>query len=609
MIAEVYPLKRLPRKMSHFDYMAPENHVLARGNLVEIPYRNKVIWGVVKRVKDTPPRGIELKTIQGVYDGFTLREAELSFFEWLAQDLAQSPASVLYAAVPRPPKRPRKTTEPLSWLPLTLPSSETDHVLRLVSQLGDRAKAFVQAPDLRRATAVIVGYLNKHPDQKTLILAPTKRDVELVRSRLTGMQPIVLTGDETNNERFVRWQQFRAQQHGVLLGTRTAALCVDQDVTSIFVLRASDWNFKSTERNPRFDARQVVWDQHERFSANLFLFDVAPTPNIVHRFPETELLSWGSSAPVQVIDTHKERPGKPTSSLTHSSVQAMADVLTQGGRVLCVHNRKGVARSLRCSDCAMTPTCQTCSTVLVAHTHTMECPRCRTRAPIPLRCSACNGSRLKPFGLGNQEVARELQALFPGVSVSIIDKEHEGDPNAQILVVTSFWYEAHFHPFKKLNLGLVVHIDADTPLYSTSPTAVQDLMISVWTWRSVAYACRVSYLVQTASSQLVQRILDRAFPAALDELKAREDYQLPPIYRWSRVSYRDDEPRKARIAIEQLVDAVKQINGAQSSGITEVHGRGLSVDLGVPREKLAELLAIFTALPDRYIIDTSIFNG
>jgi primosomal protein N' len=609
MIAEVYPLKRLPRKMAFFDYLAPDELKLEKGSLVQIPYRSKVIWGIVKSIKDKPPRGIELKSVLDVHKDFKLREEELSFFEWLAADLAQSTASILLAAVPRPPKRSSVKHQPISWLPLTLPSSEADHLVRIVNQLGDRAKAFIQSPDIRRSAAVIMGYLNKHPDQKSVILAPTTRDVELVRSRLTGMDPIVITGEETNNERFKRWQKFRSQDSGVLLGTRTAALCIDQNVTSIFMLRAGDRNFKSADRNPRYDARQIVWNIHERFAANLFLFDVAPTPQTVSRFPETELLSWGASAPVNVVDIHRERPGNASSSLTHSAVRLMEEVLSNQGRVLCVHNRKGVASALRCLDCSLTLTCTSCSTVQVAQTHTLECPRCRQRVSIPIRCPSCNGVKLKPFGPGNQEVARELAKIFPTVSISIIDREHEGDPDAQILVVTSYWYESLFQPFKKLSVQAVIQIDADTPLYSTSPTAVQSFTQSLWQWRSVAYSCRAPYLIQTSSSQLAQRILDKPFDAAKEELAARQDYNLPPVYRWTRVSHRDEEPRKSQIAIDQLKNSIDDIQRARVSAIGRGLDGSLQIEVGVPQDQIDQLLSIFTALDDRYIIDTNVYNG
>ena len=115
---------------------------------------------MVRQVKDKPPRGITLKEIGLVRNDIGIREEELSFFERLAHDLAQSISSVLYAALPTPPIRPsRGRASDLAWLPLPLPSSEAEHVLRIVQTLAARGQAFVQTPDLRRAAAVILAMI------------------------------------------------------------------------------------------------------------------------------------------------------------------------------------------------------------------------------------------------------------------------------------------------------------------------------------------------------------------------------------------------------------------------------------------------------------------
>ncbi len=206
-------------------------------------------------------------------------------------------------------------------------------------------------------------------------------------------------------------------------------------------------------------------------------------------------------------------------------------------------------------------------------------------------------------------MARELHSLFPSAPISIVDKEHDGDPNSQILVVTSYWYEAVFQPFKKLSFQAVIQIDADTPLYSTSPTAVQSFMQSLWQWRSVAYACRAPYYIQTSSSKLASHILDHPIDASKDELAARVDYHLPPVYQWARVSYRDDESRKTEIAIEQLKKIVSSLPESTMSAISRSHDGTQSIEVGVPLAGTSQLLDIFTTLDDRYIIDTDVHSG
>lgn len=103
-IAAIYPLKRLPRRFGFFDYKIPEGMSLQRGNLVVIPFRRELIFGIVAEIKNKPERGIVLKSVTKFCKDFTLKEKELSFFEYLAIDLVQSVASVLYVSIPTPQK-------------------------------------------------------------------------------------------------------------------------------------------------------------------------------------------------------------------------------------------------------------------------------------------------------------------------------------------------------------------------------------------------------------------------------------------------------------------------------------------------------------------------
>ncbi len=579
MIAEVYPLMRLPRGKKAFDYLVPNGQAPVRGSFVRIPYRQEELWGIVKRVKDKPPRGITLKQLAQTRTDIGIREEELSFFERLAHDLAQSISSVLYAALPTPPVRPsgeRKTD--LSWLVLTLPRSEAEHVLRIVQTLAARGQAFVQTPDLRRATAVILGYLQKQPEQKALIIAPTVRDVQLLKSRLTGFTPFILTGEETDRERFETWQAYRQSSHGVLLGTRTALMAIDSSITTVFLLRSGDRAHKQSDRNPRYDAREIVWEHRRAFGSNLFCLDVAPQPSMLVRFNESERLNWGVYPSVQIVNVNQERGASPSFLVSHTSLEAIATTLDSGKQVVCVYNKKE---------------------------HWMECLRCQARAALGAHCPACGGTTLKTLSYGNQDVARELERLFPGRSVTVIDKEHPSTDKADILVVTTYYHEAQYDPFRKSDIGLVVHLTADAPLYTAGPGAVEELLRDVWQWAWLGFGRRAPVIIQTTSQEILREVIDHPFDIALEELKARERYHLPPSYRWSRIVYKEDEPRRAEIAMATLCEQIARLPGAIVHPMERTAKGYAAFACGVPQDQIEACLAIFTALPDRYIIDTN----
>lgn len=609
MIAEVYPLMRLPRKRHVFDYRLQEGQSAVRGSFVRIPYRSKTIWGIVRAVKDKPPRGITLKEVESVHP-MTLREEELSFFERLAWDLAQSTASLLYNALPTPPRRGKsaRVNPPLSWLPLTLSRKEAEHVLRIVHTLSARGKAFVQTPDLRRATAVILGYLQTHPDQKVLILAPTVRDVELLKTRLTGHEPYVITGAEPNNARFRTWNAFREANSGILLGTRTSLLMLDSEVTTVFLLRSGNVNHASRDRNPRFDARRVVWQHQAHFSTKVFSFDVAPSPHDLARFSDAERLNWGVYPDTHVVNLTQEQAVSEDRLTTYSVGSAIHSALESGQRVLAVYQRKGQHASLSCRDCGNRFLCPRCETPMRSGSHILHCGRCRHSEPMAMRCPVCNGSRISEFAFGNEHIAQTWKSLFPGASISVMDKEHPDDRLTDIQLVTSYYYENHYDPFRRADYGLVVHLDVDAPLYDADPTAMAEFSRDVWKWSWIGFSLKCPVVLQTASPDLLQSILNAPFVAAQEELSARYRYHLPPYYRWCEITLKESERRKAEISIEHLVKTLEAIEGSVLHPVAwNEHGYPV-LTCGILESRFGDLSAVFTTLPDRYIIDTNLYG-
>lgn len=609
MIAEVYPYMRLPRNKQVFDYLVGDISDVKRGSFVRIPYRNKEIWGIVRRIKDKPPRGIRLKQIAAVDTRISLREEELSFFEFMAKDLVQSVASVLYAALPSPPKRKlvhRSTT--LSWLPLTLSKSEAEQVVRIVRTTENQGNLFIQTPDIRRSLAVILGFLQKNPKQKILILAPTVRDVELVKARLTGLEPIVLTGTETNNARFRAWEHFRSLDEGVLIGTRTALLAIDSTITSIFVLRSGNDSYKQSDRNPRFDARNLVWSHQKLFKSNVFFFDSVPQIKSVAQFNSDQHISWGMNPAVQIVDTHKERAFSESKSMSYSTLEAIRETCSLGKQVLCVYNKKGVSRGFRCQACDYQFLCSRCITPLSSFSYTLHCPRCRHTEPTFSVCPQCQSNNLSSTILRNQEVARELETYLPGVRVDIVDKDHPNPSQANILLVTSFYYESIFDPFKKTDIGLVVHADVDAPLYDGQPSATENILRDVWQWMWVGFHNRCPILLQTASIDLISSVINTPFELAQEELQAKKTYHMPPFYQWYRLVYKESERRKAELQIEQIQTLLKPIPDLILHPVAWNEQEHAIVDFGAPFSEKEQMLDILEKLPDAWIIDTNPFS-
>ncbi len=610
MIAEVYPLKKMPRKARVFDYIIPDDIKAERGMLVKIPFRSKELFGIIAKVKDKPLRGIRLKAINSIYKQIQIREEELSFFEQISRELAQSVPSILSHAIPTPYKRESTSVEnTIFGAPLTIPSTEVMSISRNVKYLLDRNKAFVFSPDIKRTAATIASYIREKEDQKCIILAPNVIDAKLLAKYLHGFEPLLVTGEETQGKRFHALNEFRLQKNGLLIGTKPALFFVDSTVTSIFVVKSSHKNHGQHERNPRFDTRHIAQLYSQTFSTNLFFFDVAPRIDDLINFSKTNLLGDGTKTNVEIIRMELERMHAPHPLFSTSALQAIEESLTNNLPVLCIFNMKGKAQRLKCNDCETSIQCSLCACAVAVHNLAMYCVRCKNKEPIPLNCPSCKSTNLFELGYGNQAIEYALNNLFKNVKISMIDKEHpEFDKSAHIYLSTSFFLENHFNPFKPKNFGAVILLDADAPLYRKSFRALEEALIETDSYRSIAHASRSRFLIQTNSPALFQEYFTDCYKMLFKELEPRFSYNQPPYYRWATIRFSEKETKKAEIEISIIEQSLKKIIPNINIRKKQIEERDeYIIELSANHQDFNGLLDYFNTLQDRFIIDTNAF--
>lgn len=224
------------------------------------------------------------------------------------------------------------------------------------------------------------------------------------------------------------------------------------------------------------------------------------------------------------------------------------------------------------------------------------------------RCPKCHSGDLVRVGPGNQEVAQEVKKLFPACSISIIDRDHQGDDGAKILVVTSFFLEQVHDAFRPEPFSLVLLVNVDAPLFGDHPSALESLTHELWQWRWLAHVSHAPFLVQTGSPSLIAKALEDPEALLREDLTCRESYHLPPFYQWLCLTLKEEEPRKAQLEITQLKDRIAQIPGALFGAMAHNQNEGAVLQFGIPIHHKEDLQSLFTSLPDRYIIDTSLFS-
>lgn len=603
MIAEVYPIKRMPRRFSVFDYLVPEGMSVSRGSGVRIPFRFGELRGIVARTIDGGERGMRLKTITAVIPDLSLSEEELSCVEDVAFDSAQSVSALLHATIPIPGKREARKSEGPSRKagPLTISAREAPFIAKTVAGLSERSAAFVSVPDLKRTAVLIATYRREHPGLSILVLAPNVRDARLVASRLAGPGTVVVTGEESPAERFRRWKEWRQMPSGLLIGSRVASLWTHPRLGAVFLVRSGHPNHKQSDRNPRLDSRVVARVVQTHLASARFHLDSAPSADDLFRFGTSNLLGPVERPETIFADMTIERDGSTHPCVGNSLAIEITQALSENRRVICSYNLKGVSRRLQCADCKHRFPCPKCGGILAPYPTTVLCHRCGHQEPLPSSCPSCHKTNLLPKGFGNRAVAAALQSSFPEATVACLDRDTsvDGAKDADILVVTRHYLENVFDPFHPPDVGLVAELDGDRPLYEPSYRALEKTIQNAEEWRGIAHSCRAKFLIQTEMPDLFRNALSGTEKALLDDISARTSYGQPPSVRVMSVDFKSEDPDERSRRLRFVTDAVRTV----SPGTSVLNADSLKFIVSLSEER--SVLRVFSELDDQYIIDTS----
>ncbi len=238
---------------------------------------------------------------------------------------------------------------------------------------------------------------------------------------------------------------------GVTVGARAGAWAPCPGLAAVVVVDAHDEVY-AEQRSPTWNAWVVAAERAER--ANVPCVLVTPTPTqehlawgeLVETDRATERSGW---ARVEIVD---RRVDDPRTGMWSSRV---VDLARAGGRALCVLNRTGRAKLLRCSACGSVATCERCaSTVSQAADQQLTCARCATTRPVV--CTHCGATKFKALRIGTTRAAEEFSALV-GAPVGEVTGASDDVPDTNLLLGT----EALLHRVGRADAVVFVDLDAE----------------------------------------------------------------------------------------------------------------------------------------------------
>ncbi|GMU55593.1 MAG: hypothetical protein AMXMBFR33_47390 [Candidatus Xenobia bacterium] len=416
---------------------------VAAGSLVEVPFREKALAGVVLELTALP--GCEESRVKDI---LRLLEAEpffgrqtLKLVEWMVSFYGATWRDTLFAVVPAPvlaqvqrpgkPRGPRRSTLPASvHYPAPALLDEQRQALKSIRP-GEKVLLYGVTGSGKTEVYLHAVEAALQSGRQAIVMVPevalTPQAVERYRGRL-GDTVGVLHSGLTAAERREHWWRLRRGELSVALGTRSAVFAPLEDPALIILDEEHDHSYKQ-DQAPRYHARQVAVRRAAQTGAAVVLGSATPSLESFYLaqtgyYKLLELsarVTGRKPPPVELVDMRR----RPRQLLSQPLVERMRETLARDEQVVLLLNRRGFSNYLQCGLCGHVHKCPHCSISLTFHKQArhLRCHYCgHTTAP-PELCQSCSSPELSYRGGGTERLESELATALPGVEVARLDRD------------------------------------------------------------------------------------------------------------------------------------------------------------------------------------------
>lgn len=503
MIAEVIPRLRTPKRLEILDYIIPSSVQVQPGMTVEVPFRNKIILGVVIQLKTTS-NTIHLRSIQGILtQEESLSPLQIQLVFHLSQ-LTGAPLSTCLLSVLQsgqlPTHRKRKTKQssgvPVAKQVKTIASSRLPLLKKTAQRLAISTRPMVVRFSQATDVLALVSSLTIRPGPH-LILVPHEEALRWWLTHLQHRHPEPFSSQISKTEQRSLIQKIKQGQLAVVIGTRGSILLPPDYWTSITIIDEENSAYHQ-DQNPRFSAIQVATWLSQQLKIPCVLFSQSPRIVSAYRFPLVDI-SQSLTQEKRIIDLQSWREQGGRGWLSDDFL----NWIQQHSPAVLFFNRTGQFKWLLCENC-------------------------RQFMPIVHQgpCSRCGALSLKLGGMGTQRLEQSLKQFFPSHEVYRWDGDSPETPPAKtdILLTTSFGLSRiDWKHFQGVGIVSVDHQLA-IPDFRTNER--------VFAYLTSILNSRLPFCLQSSSPEhaVIQAAITQNYAALYDqELSTRKKLAYPPF--------------------------------------------------------------------------------
>ncbi len=585
---------------------------LAPGTIVRVPLRSKLTLAVVLSARDAlsaksliRKAGFVLKKIRQsdiLEAGFNT--STLEAVEDCANYYGTKAGLLLSALLPKIISENLETLLPLQ--KKTTPAEPRRRETILLQMESDERYGQYRAL-VRQAFA---------QNTSVMLVVPTHLDAERMQIELSkGISDFVhvFTLKMKKPLALKTWQKALEEKHPILFITTPAGLFFSrQDLDTIIIERTSSRSYRSLTR-PHLDLRFFIEMLARHGNKQLVLGDsVLPLETLwlekKGHYGESSLIRWRlPAAPSKLVTIDSKQNENGRFEIFSPELKEFIDQAVEAKEPLFLFGvRKGLAPTTVCGDCGALLPCLNCGAPVVLHKKGEEnvyvCHACSSQRDSTTTCGLCQSWKLVPLGIGTEEIARQVELLYPDKPVFILDKDHASTDVKARAIIEKFresrgvlvGTELAFFYLDSVSYAGLVSVDS---LFSVPDFSIHERIFYLVS--RLREMTKIQSVIQTRN--IGQQILAWSSQGNItdfyqNEIADRETLLYPPFSIFIKISlHPETRIQNPEVELEKLQERLARWQ-------PDIFRHSLV--LRIPREKYpdAELIEILSLLPHHFSI-------
>ena len=430
-----------------FQYSIPGcfQHQIAVGKRVLVPFGQRKIVGCIVGLSEKAV--VErIKPIEMLLDTCpSFDEQMLKLTKWISEYYFCPWGEVLKTALPASVRKVRKRlpktvsqiaedklersfpltlnpeqVEVLKFLHKSIEESKSEVILLHGITASGKTEIYLQAIafvlDKGKQAIVLVPEISLTPQTKERFSARFGKKIAILHSQLTG------------SERRRTWERIRSGEAGIVIGARSAIFAPVRNLGLVVLDEEHENSYKQME-SPRYHAREVAIMRARLCKAPVLLASATPSLESYYGAEKGlyKLVRLTSRVEdlvlpqVDIVDMRNEK----SYVFSRYLKQEFEKRLGRKEQVILFLNRRGFSSCSLCRRCGYVVRCKHCSVALTYHASSgkLLCHYCNYEETPQKICPGCQTGYLRRFGIGTQQVEKEICKLFPSARVQRMDSD------------------------------------------------------------------------------------------------------------------------------------------------------------------------------------------